>query len=234
MVEKLATLFLKPKVFVCHVPGNQKRALWLKRCVRAWEETGAEVEVLTPLGSPHDFQRERRRMAEERVGRLRRFYILADDDCLPLGGPEWIARGLAVLRSHGLYAQLAPLPSNENIVEWTPAPVICPRCLQRREEHFSKRPDGSWTCLRDGCGSIFRSDGYYTRGDKEVMEHVSIGGIRFVRRGCMKEWPPMVEWNHGYDGVQAEALRERGWRVGFVRDIKFEHLGVGESTVWVT
>lgn len=189
----------KPQVFVCHIPGNPKREQWLRQCTDAWYEMGMEPHVLTPGGiDPLAFQRERRLIAERMGGK---FYILADDDCLPLCAPEqeFVQDGFSILKNHPEYAMLAPLPTNENIVEWTPSQQL---------------------------------DKYAVQSDDEVMEHVSIGGIRFCRKGCLKGWPQITKDYPGYDGKQGEALRKAGWRVGYMRNLNFEHLGAGQSTVW--
>ncbi len=184
-------------MFVCHVPGNGQRESWLRMVLDAWFELGAGPEVLIPSGTPRIFQRERRIQADQKGGD---FYILADDDCLPdISQKDFIPIGIGVLRSHPQFAMLAPLPSNENIIEWTPDPQL---------------------------------DKYTAASDAEVMEHVSIGGIRFCRKGALKTYPPMDKHFAGYDGIHGYALREAGMRVGFIRELRFDHLGAGKSTVW--
>lgn len=66
--------------------------------------------------------------------------------------------------------------------------------------------------------------------DGEVMEHVSVGGIRFCRKNSLKCWPPLI--GLGYDMAQCTALRREGKRVGYMRNQKMNHLGEGASTVW--
>lgn len=69
--------------------------------------------------------------------------------------------------------------------------------------------------------------------DLEVMEHVDVGGVRFCRKGCLKEWPPMPEDGPpAYDRIHAEALRAAGWRCGYYKELSMLHLGSGVSTVW--
>jgi hypothetical protein len=63
-----------------------------------------------------------------------------------------------------------------------------------------------------------------------VVEHTSVGGIRFCRKGALKEWPAFR--GPGYDREHCEALRDAGWRVGYMNDVKMNHLGEGASTVW--
>lgn len=187
----------KPTVFVCHVPVNGQRQKWLREVLDAWFALGAAPQVLSPSSDPISFQRERRIEAEQKGGD---FYILADDDCLPdVKNEDFIAQGMRVLKKHPEFAMLAPLPSNENIVEWTP------------DE---------------------RLDHYKTANDEEVMEHTSVGGIRFCRKGALKIYPAMHRELPGYDWLHGDALRKAGKRVGYIRSLGFVHLGFGHSTVW--
>lgn len=64
--------------------------------------------------------------------------------------------------------------------------------------------------------------------DERVMEHVSVGGIRFCKRGKMKKWPEMT--GTGYDAAQCEYLREHGHKVGYALNVKMNHLGEGFTT----
>lgn len=68
--------------------------------------------------------------------------------------------------------------------------------------------------------------------NNEVMEHVSVGGARFVRKGAMKEWPPY--FGGGYDASHAEHLRNLGYKVGYSLKTECLHLGEGYSSVWPT
>ncbi len=170
---------------------------WLQTVLVAWRRLGANPQLLcTSSKEPKPFQRERRIQADQKGGD---FYILADDDCLPdISQKDFIPVGIDVLRAHPQFAMLAPLPSNENIIEWTPD----------------------------------ERDGHKTANDEEVMEHVSVGGIRFCRKGALKVYPPMDKDYAGYDGIQGNAVRKAGMRVGFIRELHFDHLGAGKSTVW--
>lgn len=75
--------------------------------------------------------------------------------------------------------------------------------------------------------------GYAPYEDREVMEHVSVGGIRVCRKGAMKYWPPCPD-DKGYDGIEAEVLRADNWKVGYLKTAQMLHLGEGFSTVWPT
>lgn len=173
---------------MCHVPSVERRE-WFKQCVGVW---GAGCRVLSPPPGVgvREFQRYRRIVADAQGGE---FYVLADDDCLPVG--EVVERGFEILQRHPEYAILSLWPENESIVEWTP-------------------------------------EGYVTANDAEVMEHVSVGGVRFCRKMPFTCWPGMPEGEYrGYDAVQCEAIRKAGKRVGYFRDLKMVHLGKGSTTL---
>lgn len=192
------------QVFLCHVPGNAQREEWLGQCLARWNQLGVSPHLLHPSGNPQQFQRDRRIAAEKLTPWWKRFYILADDDCLPLDD-DCVERGIRILRKHRQYASLAMFPKNEGIQPWTPNPI-------------------------DNAANGLPAD-YAVQNDENIMEHVSIGGIRFCRRGCLKDWPAMPEWG-GYDRIQADALRAAGYRVGYIKTLHFEHLGQGATTVW--
>lgn len=67
--------------------------------------------------------------------------------------------------------------------------------------------------------------------DGEVLEHVSVGVLRFCRKGALEDWPA-ANGGPGYDMQQSEALRRAGWHVGLMRRVKAEHLGEGKSELW--
>lgn len=69
---------------------------------------------------------------------------------------------------------------------------------------------------------------YYTPYvDDQVEEHVSVGGIRLMRPGVMKQWPRMT--SDGYDATQCEYLRNCSYRVGYARELYMTHLGEGHE-----
>lgn len=74
--------------------------------------------------------------------------------------------------------------------------------------------------------------------DDKVMEHVSVGGIRFCQRLGRHKYGVSVPWvwpkqlGPGYDAEHCAALRFYGWRVGYFKNAKMDHLGEGQSTVW--
>jgi hypothetical protein len=75
-------------------------------------------------------------------------------------------------------------------------------------------------------------EGYTPFVDEEVMEHVSVGGMTFMRKGVIHEWPAAN--GRGYDRILADYIRSQGKRVGHLRQITQMHIGEGFSTVWNT
>lgn len=213
------------KVFVCHVPSAERRE-WFKECVAAWV-AGCRVLSPPPGVRPREFQRFRRIVADAQGGE---FYVVADDDCLPVG--EVLERGFEILRGHPEFTILSLWPENESIVEWTPDG--CPKCGNREKftcKGYITIPD----MVQCGvCYAEYRAkDGsYQTANNAEVMEHVSVGGVRFCRRMPFEVWPEMPAGEYrGYDAAQCEAIRRCGKRVGYFRDLKMVHLGKGATTL---
>lgn len=66
----------------------------------------------------------------------------------------------------------------------------------------------------------------------EVMEHISVGGIRFCRKGLIEKWPPRDAECMGYDLIHSDALRDVGYRVGYLQHVRMEHLGEGKTELW--
>ncbi len=65
----------------------------------------------------------------------------------------------------------------------------------------------------------------------KVEEHVSVGGIRFIRKGAMPDWPE--QQGAGYDRTHADRMREAGFRVGYLKSLPpCLHVGDGRSAIW--
>jgi hypothetical protein len=71
---------------------------------------------------------------------------------------------------------------------------------------------------------------YKTANDSQVMEHHSVGGLRIVRKGAIKNWPEQTL--PSYDTEHCQAMRDAGYRVGYFRKLKMMHLGEGKSSIW--
>ena len=82
--------------------------------------------------------------------------------------------------------------------------------------------------------------GYEPYEDDEVMEHVSVGGIRICRTGAvpLAEWPEMHPKLWSYDAQQGTAFRDAGYRVGYLKRKPgqdypaMNHLGRHFSLIW--
>lgn len=89
------------------------------------------------------------------------------------------------------------------------------------------------SALPENCNIVrWTPEGLSVFNDPDVMEHVSVGGIRCCRQRAMRFWPPMD--GPGYDRIQADALREWKWRVGYALKATMFHAGEGRSTIWPT
>lgn len=78
--------------------------------------------------------------------------------------------------------------------------------------------------------SRWTPENYESFEDLQVMEHVDVGGLRFVRKGAMTDWPEMS--GPAYDRIQCDWLRKHGWRVGYAQHSRYKHLGEGASDIW--
>lgn len=102
--------------------------------------------------------------------------------------------------------------------------------ISRGLELMEKYPEFSMLSAMPASATIHPwAEGYLC---DDVMEHVSVGGLRFCRKGILHKWPEFT--GPGYDREHCEAIREAGYRVGYMRDVKANHLGEGKmfSTVW--
>lgn len=78
-------------------------------------------------------------------------------------------------------------------------------------------------------------------GIPNFMDHESCGGVRIIRKGAISEgapeeadnsFPPPIPGYAGYDLVHSNVMRAAGYRVGYFKNLKMNHLGEGFSTVW--
>ena len=168
-------------------------------CLTRWAAEEVNPFVLRPLPVDKDpFQLTRRKVAEfdsQCLGAS--YYILADDDCLPITQEPIVPAGIALMEKYPEFAILSCWPHCED------GPLL--------------------TCDNFWDGPRIVND--------EIEEVNSAGGIRFCRTGCIKEWPEPTS-PYQYDTQHCEALREAGYRVGYMKDIKFNHLGSGYSLSW--
>lgn len=174
-------------VFLCTCATDPIRKGMFDAVYHRWlRETIINLTVLTPevlKCGLRGFQGLRRKWAEENT--TGDIYILAEDDCLPLG-KNFTERGIALLDSYGEYAVLSPKllpfppPMNENDL---------------------------------------------------VSEGITAGGINFTRAGLIDTTiiPKDAVWD---ESSQAQHLREKGFKSGWMRDVMCNHLGAMHSTLW--
>lgn len=67
--------------------------------------------------------------------------------------------------------------------------------------------------------------------DDDVWECHAVGGIRFCRKGIIKDWPASVSPG-SYDCQHHEGLVAAGYKAGYMRRVQMNHLGYGLSTHW--
>jgi hypothetical protein len=225
-------VLVKIDVFFCSVSRPSDRLRWKMGavCYERWKaEPGVNIRTVYPgqIGCEvADFQRYRRVWADEHASGP--IYILTDDDCLPQSKP-FVEECVAILGEHSEYAILSLLPTNANIMPWIRTGV-------RDETGKARFVGDSWTTfgVKPGGHIMVKdmSDVITVPGheDAQVMEHASVGGVRFCRRSSLHEWPPAE--GPGYDRTQADALRAAGYRVGYFKGLKMNHLGEGYSSVW--
>lgn len=132
------------------------------------------------------------------------WYIVADDDCLPVG-LTFIDRAMKLIAEKGeelKFGVLSAWIGNAKIYPWRPLaseyekPILTP----------------------------------------EFMEHVDVGGIRFMNAAAHprdeEEWDAQKKMDSDgkfrYDRTHAEMLRRKGYRVGYMRDVICTHLGENE------
>ncbi len=181
-------------VFICSIPKEKDiRYYLLQACFIRWDsDNECRLHYLTP-GSEwltnDNFQKERRVVAQKLASSD--IYILTDDDCMPIG-PDFIARGLAVMQSHPEFGILAAM----NVM--------------------NKNDTMPYT------GKFI---------DEDVWECHAVGGVRFCRKGIIKEWPELVDPG-SYDCQHQEALEKAGYKAGYLRKVLMNHLGYGLSTHW--
>lgn len=72
-------------------------------------------------------------------------------------------------------------------------------------------------------------EGYTPYEDENVMEHTDVGGLRFIRKGSVKHWPE--QHRIGYDKEHCQAMRDNGFKVGYMKRLHAVHHGEGKSTL---
>lgn len=68
-------------------------------------------------------------------------------------------------------------------------------------------------------------DGYKPVNNDTIMEHVDVGGIRFMVKGHMQDDWDMAVDPRVYDRQHAEQIRRKGGKVGYVKTVGMVHRG---------
>lgn len=114
-MESRSTTVETVDVFFCM---TEIRPHMTVRCREAWQ---VPLWHLRPDGlncSAREFQKQRRIFAEEHASG--KYYIVADDDCLPPEGNEWMSKACEIMDRYPQFAILSLWPRNAVIQRWTP------------------------------------------------------------------------------------------------------------------
>lgn len=216
---------MKLDVFWCTAAASERRATiaaatkdWWRDWCQANRADFIELNPSIAQCGAIEFNRTRRIIADQEARDS--LYILTDDDCIPVSGDS-VPAGLETLGRMGegqfRFGILSAYPQNCTIHPWTPGEevVVC----------FCGRLSMCPAC--NGRGHYKTSRTVYE--DLQVMEHVSVGGLRFCRKGVIERWPPRDPDAAGYDMIQADYLRSLDWRVGYLQHVRAIHYGEGHS-----
>lgn len=219
-------------VFVCIFdPTDGQRLEWAKQAVRAWQSyEDARVMIITPgdkkfmdgytlladtLGiqfgqlvgisfTGEEFQRGRRIVAEGLANSP--VYILADDDCVPVGR-SFLRRAVDILarEEYRSFAILSAMPLEAQISEWFP---------EREEYRAGVLTDDQVMEHVDVGGIRITRKGVMGSDSSEWdVQPQDVHGVPIEQSGAK------------YDRQHAIQIRQRGYRVGYARALKMKHLG---------
>lgn len=148
-----------------------------------------------------NFHIESKRIAEKEA--RSKVYVLADDDQLIIG-KDWVNRGTEIYEYYSESNKFA---------------FIAGRSIN------GEVPDNS-LCEE---GSILLAG---IAGQVCTHPSNSVGTPYFTRKGLITDFPPGDEQGGGsYDTIFSKHCIDKGYKVGFMRDLRFNHLGSGYSTV---
>jgi len=170
-------------VFYCTMPRDELRAAISKPCLLMWQAMCNEsLHIIIPLQgmSGREFQQWRRNAAEELASTD--FYILADDDCMPLGN-NFLERCEAIMRK---YPEYAVLGTEDYCAPYGP------------EEIYETSTAGGINVIRKGIIEVPRFNGETWDGTMQGQQirakGYKVGRMRDVRRnhygdGLSTVWP---------------------------------------------
>jgi hypothetical protein len=68
----------------------------------------------------------------------------------------------------------------------------------------------------------------------DLIESHAVGGIRFCRKGIIKEWPPHSEENpYQYDSIHGPAVQAAGYVSAYTKAYSMMHVGSTYSLTWI-
>jgi hypothetical protein len=68
---------------------------------------------------------------------------------------------------------------------------------------------------------------------EDLIESHAVGGIRFCRKGIIKEWPPHSEENpYQYDSIHGPAISRAGYVSAYTKAYSMMHIGSSYSLTW--
>lgn len=193
---------MKTHIFFCTVPVTEMREAFAQACLDRWmKEPDCHITVLEAgKGQEAEFQKLRRTEADR--ASQSPIFVCTDDDCLPDKAEPFVTEARRLMEEYPQFGILSLWPTNSNLNPWTPEPEEAAR-----------------VCVD---GIVYE--------DAMVMEHVSAGGVRFMRKEILQEWPELI--GRTYDSQHCQALREAGFRSGYFKNYFMNHLGRNYSTVW--
>lgn len=96
--------------------------------------------------------------------------------------------------------------------------------IARGLEQMAKHPE--YVCLS---GRIFGAYSECAQNEVLTEDRLTVGGVYFVRKGGL----PLPPRDKFFDGSEmTHSARKMGLKLGIMRDVYFNHLGQGLSSVW--
>lgn len=193
-------------VYITSCPQSRVRERMAALVLEWWRENGFHVELLKPMGC-HD--------ADIREHEYRRW----------------------VLDRHILCHSKAKSPiyivSDDDVLPLCGWPPVAPeRVIREAAETMCSHPDFAMLAATLDNEDVHRwtPEGYQIYEDKDVLENQSAGGLRLVRKDAMNKFPKFN--GRDCDAPMANLLRENGWRVGYLKNLRVTHIGKEASEVW--
>jgi hypothetical protein len=143
-------------------------------------------------------------------------YVVLDDDHLPIG-KDWLEKGLRAMKHHPEYGCLSSWSINGEVPEGRTSNLV-----NRLTGEIAKNPIGT---IMD-CEA---PQDWVSVDDEWCWEATCTGTPYFIRKEILGVLPdgPLKS----YDTVLSEHIRSKGHTIGFLREVRHNHLGYGLSQV---